>query len=300
MTRDLNIFRWDKADAATKNPYRDRSTMRAPGNVPYVVDNLWEWRRPPGYPDRRHSLFASPLLPRRSRESGQAQWIGRLFLVQTVEQCVLAQISQWDAREHPDCKNLRKLLLDLLGQPWVGQWIAGQAGRGSLVDSLSHQRRKWIPLFAGWDLSPRFGDRVWNAVSFWDNVRLVGPRASRCARDGGKFSLSASSGTCWRTRPDESTEKANKFRLKAEGTRMYLWLNCEGWVRFGPFEWLRFDDDPRVIRDQDGTVVASFDGSDWRTVHEYRRLPMVQSDGDDVGVRLHPHPMHPDETADTR
>lgn len=72
---------------------------------------------------------------------------------------------------------------------------------------------------------------------------------------------------------------------------MYLWLNCEGWVRFGPFAWLRFDDDPRVIRDQDGTVVASFDGADWRTADErYRgfqwRSPMVTASA------RHPHPLH--------
>ena len=69
---------------------------------------------------------------------------------------------------------------------------------------------------------------------------------------------------------------------------MYLWLNCEGWVRFGPFEWLRFDD-PRTIRDQDGEDVAWFDGADWRTLDDryqgYQwRNPMIT-----VSSR-HPHP----------
>jgi hypothetical protein len=45
--------------------------------------------------------------------------------------------------------------------------------------------------------------------------------------------------------------------------RMHLWLNCEGWVRFGPYEWLRFDDTPRAIRDQDNRVVATFDDGSW-------------------------------------
>jgi hypothetical protein len=72
---------------------------------------------------------------------------------------------------------------------------------------------------------------------------------------------------------------------------MYLWLNCEGWVRFGPFAWLRFDDNPRVIRDQDGSTVASFDGTDWRTPDEKYskfqwRNPMVTSSA------RHPHPNH--------
>lgn len=70
---------------------------------------------------------------------------------------------------------------------------------------------------------------------------------------------------------------------------MYLWLNCEGWIRFGPFEWLRFEDDPRVIRNQDGVIVASFDGTDWHTSDgQYDRWiwrnPMVTTSP------RHPHP----------
>ena len=74
-------------------------------------------------------------------------------------------------------------------------------------------------------------------------------------------------------------------------SQVYLWLNCEGWVRFGPFEWLRFDDEPRTIRDQDGNVLAQFDGTDWHTLGEeyagfHWRNPMVTASG------RHPHPMY--------
>jgi len=46
---------------------------------------------------------------------------------------------------------------------------------------------------------------------------------------------------------------------------IYLWLCCEGWVRFGPFGWLRFQDDPRSIVDQAGRVLAHWEGHCWRT-----------------------------------
>ncbi len=49
---------------------------------------------------------------------------------------------------------------------------------------------------------------------------------------------------------------------------MYLWLNSEGWIRFGPFDFLSFDENPRVIRDGDGTVVAKYDQGDWRVASE--------------------------------
>ncbi len=72
---------------------------------------------------------------------------------------------------------------------------------------------------------------------------------------------------------------------------MYLWLSCEGWVRFGPFKWLRFDDENHQITDQNGNVIASFDGSCWRTPGEkYQgygwRDPMV------TNSTKHPLPMH--------
>jgi len=47
--------------------------------------------------------------------------------------------------------------------------------------------------------------------------------------------------------------------------RIHLHLCCEGWQKFGPFEWLSFKDDPRVIVDETGTVIASWDGQAWKT-----------------------------------
>ena len=72
---------------------------------------------------------------------------------------------------------------------------------------------------------------------------------------------------------------------------VYLWLNCEGWERFGPFQWLRFEDSPLRICDQDANVIAEFDGTDWLTTHEkYRNyrwcLPMI------TASPQHPHPLH--------
>lgn len=55
------IFRCVKgsiAEAMALHPYQ--RTMRPPGNVPYVVDNLWEWKRPERCADRRRSAFGSP------------------------------------------------------------------------------------------------------------------------------------------------------------------------------------------------------------------------------------------------
>ena len=71
---------------------------------------------------------------------------------------------------------------------------------------------------------------------------------------------------------------------------MYLWLNCEGWVSFGPFKWLKFEDENRCIIDQDENVIATFDGKYWHLSDEkYKhysgwRTPMI------TVTPKHPHP----------
>ena len=58
---ELKIFRSVKAKPGTTTElHKYRKTIRPPGNVPYVVDNLWEWKRPKNYPSRRFSVYAAP------------------------------------------------------------------------------------------------------------------------------------------------------------------------------------------------------------------------------------------------
>ena len=45
---------------------------------------------------------------------------------------------------------------------------------------------------------------------------------------------------------------------------VYLWLCCEGWMRFGPFEWLRFEDTESAIIGPAGEVVAKKLDGYWR------------------------------------
>ena len=67
---------------------------------------------------------------------------------------------------------------------------------------------------------------------------------------------------------------------------VYLHLNCEGWERFGPFEWLRFRDHQRIIEDENGRIVASFDGAHWLA----SASSMSWSDPLITSQDRHPHP----------
>ena len=46
---------------------------------------------------------------------------------------------------------------------------------------------------------------------------------------------------------------------------MYVWMCCEGWVRFGPYEWVGWTTDRRVLVDQNGQLIAQESGAHWQS-----------------------------------
>jgi hypothetical protein len=164
------MYRLDTAGADAKNPYPKLPTRRPPGNVPYLVDNLWEWARPSSFPNRRHSIYASPN-PEFARSAGGAI-NGQVFWVEVRSQDgKVCQIAEPDARFHPDVKKLPKLLNDKLGADWI--------------DGPSHLKQQiaplWAPcllaeeveeLFSSTVLAP-LRQQISGAISFWQGARLV-------------------------------------------------------------------------------------------------------------------------------
>jgi len=98
--------------------------------------------------------------------------------------------------------------------------------------------------------------------------------------DGGKLLPSASSTI------SASGEECDSHRPPSQG--VYLWLCCEGWMRFGPYEWLRFDDDENAIIGPDGDVVAGKTDGTWRVAGS-RGAGMGFSNPTITTTREHPH-----------
>jgi len=82
-------------------------------------------------------------------------------------------------------------------------------------------------------------------------------RARKAPSDGGEL-LPRPSSTI-----SASGEKCDSPKPALQG--VYLWLCCEGWMRFGPYEWLRFDDKESAILDPRGETVAWRADGGWRT-----------------------------------
>lgn len=148
-------------------------SLRAPGNVPYLVDNIWEWLRPAGAPNRRMAAFASPrpeLAISTLKKSDQPPFV---YEVDLPEGWTIAQIAQGenptDARYHSDVRDLARLVLKLLGPDWL---TTGHADRGVERDlfqpALAKQDVEQI--LTASDLLDKAALRA--ASRFWDDVRI--------------------------------------------------------------------------------------------------------------------------------
>lgn len=95
---------------------------RLPSNVPFAVDNIWEYTRPDTMPSRRHSVYASPtpVLALAGASQGSASRddyvVCRLELVGSPR---LLQIEVEDARYHRDVEAVQREILRRLR---VGDW----------------------------------------------------------------------------------------------------------------------------------------------------------------------------------
>lgn len=83
-------------------------TPRLPSNVPYVVDNLWEYLRSESNPSRRHAVYASPTpsLALQNASSGSASRDDYVVceVIVDVSQVRIAHLGVTDARYHDDIR----------------------------------------------------------------------------------------------------------------------------------------------------------------------------------------------------
>ena len=92
------------------------TTSRPPGNVPYYVDNIWEWLRPDDVASRRRAAFASPT-PELAAAGAQGDvaeaWQVELVDAQSAYQIVNGERPH-DARYHADIIRLKSLIIGQL------------------------------------------------------------------------------------------------------------------------------------------------------------------------------------------
>ena len=168
---NFSIFRSVKPEPDTTNNLRmPKTTMRAPTYVPYLVDNLWEWKRPKNYPSRRFSVYASPQAYL-AKESGPEG--GNVYSVAFKGKFKLCQVKGWsDSRWHPDCRSLKKALTKRLGQNWIDGKLSEKEELGRLwIPCLTRDEMNY--LFWSNENLRKIRDEIYNAITYWDDVVLI-------------------------------------------------------------------------------------------------------------------------------
>ena len=163
------IFRSLSESSYSSDLKRHKTTKRAPSNVPYVVDNIWEWLRPNIMPTRRLTVCASPFKELALKYATSNDLI---CSIRFAGQANVVQISQYqDAKLHPDVKKIPRLITKYLGQNWLD----------SELDSKKTHGQLFIPLLSSEEVStvlstPELLDlkqELINTSTFWQDVSHV-------------------------------------------------------------------------------------------------------------------------------
>lgn len=145
-------------------------TRRVPLNVPYVVDNLWEWTRPEGYPSRRFAVCGSPTPEAPAKYASNTS---QLYRIEPSEKALVVQLKGIDdAKNHPDCKKLKGTLISLLSKI---KWTENAIEEKRAIAPL------WAPSLTKEEVESLFSleplksirDEMWNAVTFWKTLRRL-------------------------------------------------------------------------------------------------------------------------------
>lgn len=111
----MKIFRAvPKANLAPGKLHSRHAGSRLPGNLPYFLDNLWEYTRPPAMPSRRQAVFASPttelaIASACPTAANRDDYIALEVRFHSLPK-KLMQLSVKDARYHKDVSTLQKFV----------------------------------------------------------------------------------------------------------------------------------------------------------------------------------------------
>lgn len=147
---------------------RRHASRRLPSNIPYMVDNLWEFTRPPERPSRRHAVYASPTpeLALTYAVAGGAQRSGYVACAIRFERDpVFMQLPVEDAKLHSDI-----LLLQQFVNRKLGAWSALPLTHKLALAPLfipGVTRAELLEAMAAGDLLAEVVHEAAQRVSFW-------------------------------------------------------------------------------------------------------------------------------------
>lgn len=156
----------------TPETFAAATTPRAPGNVPFLVDNVWEWLRPASFPSRRFSAFAAPSVDGAATSAGcNINQVYRVELLDGQPACQLINGERpEDARYHADIDSLKRLIIRALPREWYQRPPAERGIEAVLF--LPCATREDIDMVMQ-KSTLIDADSIRNSCSFWRDVALL-------------------------------------------------------------------------------------------------------------------------------
>jgi hypothetical protein len=148
------------------------TTPRVPGNVPFFVDNIWEWLRPEGFPSRRLSAFAAPCVEGAVASAGCT--VDQVYRVELLDGQPVCQLIMGDrpddARYHADIDQLKRQIIRILPEEWY-QRPCFERGIEAVL---------FLPCVTGDEIEIVMqessfidADRIRQSCTFWQDVVLL-------------------------------------------------------------------------------------------------------------------------------
>jgi len=171
----FNIYRAVSKKQVIDKLIKPHSTMRPPGNIPYIVDNLWEWVRPSEYANRRMSAFASP-----TPELAAAAYDSdcHVYKVEFPENssfkiCQLIRPDQnQDSKFHDECKSLKKKIIKYISSKWFDNDLEMKQ-RSSCLWMPCLKKEETETILSEFDGLNNIKEELYNSIKYWDDVVLL-------------------------------------------------------------------------------------------------------------------------------
>lgn len=148
-------------------------TRRTPSNVPFLVDNIWEWLRPAHAPSRRHALYASPTPELALQNASAVGSDPSKYVVCELETSgpglVLAHLLVKDARDHDDIGRIVRHVAGEMGRDFGGLPLAEKVAHAALyLPSVS--KEELDVYFESSDAAKKLASELRAISKFWQDA----------------------------------------------------------------------------------------------------------------------------------
>ncbi len=204
----MKMFRAVQKQGFDENKtYLAQSTRRMPSNIPYVVDNIWEWLRPEEFPSRRFAAYASPTpalaLANASAVGNNPKLYQVCEVILNTPDIKIAHIPLKDAREHREISEIMRHVASRMGKDFSNMNIKEKAQHAALyMPSVSKEELELY--FLSSPSAQKLGEELKEMSTFWKEASLI-PRSHN-----GELFFEVSGNISYKLRPIEDKDIVNE------------------------------------------------------------------------------------------